>query len=114
MKRIRKNERKKIFVKKIKSLLNEMDKKEIQKYYKNQLRKLKKHNKFTFKIANLKFLTLNMMNLKRDIIIRKKYDFLNTENSASEIVGYKPSKNFKKSYTEFQCYPSQMLLREMI
>ena len=35
--------------------------------------------------------------LKKDILnLEKKYDFLNHENSPSQTVGYKPSKNFKK------------------
>ncbi len=75
-----------------------MDKKEIQKYYKNQLRKLKKHNKSYFQNSKPEISDAEYDELKKEILLlEKKYDFLNTENSASEIVGYKPSKNFKKS-----------------
>jgi DNA ligase (NAD+) len=36
--------------------------------------------------------------LKKEILdLEKKYKFLNSDNSPSKIVGYKPSKNFKKS-----------------
>ena len=39
-----------------------------------------------------------MMNLKKEIIrFRKNYNFLKSKNSPSKIVGFKPSKNFKKS-----------------
>ena len=41
-----------------------------------------------------------MMNLKKEILLlEKKYNFLKSKNSPSKIVGYKPSKNFKKSFT---------------
>ncbi len=75
-----------------------MDKKEIQKYYKNQIKKLKKHNKFYFEKSRPEITDAEYDELKKEIIfLEKKYDFLKSENSTSVIVGYKPSKNFKKA-----------------
>ncbi len=75
-----------------------MDKKEIQKYYKNQLRKLKKHNKSYFENSKPEITDAEYDQLKKELLLlEKKHNFLNIENSASDIVGYKPSKNFKKA-----------------
>ena len=44
-----------------------------------------------------KLVTQTMMLLKKEIInLEKKYKFLNHKNSPSKVVGFKPSKNFKK------------------
>ena len=40
---------------------------------------------------------MSMIKLKQNILsLEKKYDFLESENSPSKIVGFKPSKTFKK------------------
>ena len=39
-----------------------------------------------------------MMNLKNNILLlEKNMTFLNSKNHQSKVVGYKPSKNFKKA-----------------
>ena len=45
----------------------------------------------------LKFQILNLIYLKKEIIeLEKKYDYLKSKNSPQIIVGFRPSKNFKK------------------
>ena len=74
-----------------------MDKKELKKYHKTQLIKLKKYNKLYFEKSKPEVTDAEYDKLKKEILsLEKKYNFLKSEKSVSEIVGYKPSKNFKK------------------
>ncbi len=74
-----------------------MDKKEIQKYYRDNIKKLKKYNKFYFEKSKPEVTDAEYDKLKKELIsLESSYDFLRSNNSLSEIVGYKPSKNFKK------------------
>ncbi len=74
-----------------------MDKKGLKKYYKTQLIRLKKYNKLYFEKSKPEVTDAEYDKLKKEILsLEKKYNFLKSEKSVSEIVGYKPSKNFKK------------------
>ncbi len=75
-----------------------MDKKEIQKYHKNQISKLKEYNKSYFDKNKPEVTDSEYDKLKKEILLlEKKYAYLKSENSISELIGYKPSKNFKKA-----------------
>ena len=54
-----------------------MDKKEIQKYYKNQLRKLKKHNKSYFQNSKPEISDAEYDELKKEILLLEKKKILN-------------------------------------
>jgi len=75
-----------------------MEKKKIQTKYKNYLKLFQKYNKYYFEKNEPLVLDKDFDNLKKDIIsLEKKYNFLNSKNSPSKSVGFKPSKNFKKA-----------------
>ena len=68
-----------------------MDKKEIQKYYKDNLKKLKKYNKFYFEKSKPEVTDAQYDKLKKELLsLESSYDFLKSNNSLSEIVGFKP------------------------
>jgi len=78
--------------------LNEMDKKEIETNYKKKIKLLTNYNKNYYDKSNPLVSDKEYDNLKQDILLlEQKYKFLNSSNSPSKTVGYKPSKNFKKS-----------------
>ena len=75
-----------------------MNKKKIQSEYKNKIKLITRFNKFYYDGSKPKVSDKEYDELKKDIILlEKKYEFLNSKNSPSKIVGYKPSKNFQKA-----------------
>ena len=75
-----------------------MDKKEIQREYQNKIKLVNKYNKHYYDISKPLVDDKVYDDLKNNIILlEKKYDFLKSKKSPSEIIGYRPSKNFKKA-----------------
>ncbi len=75
-----------------------MNKNLIKKKYKKKIELLTYYNRKYFNDNISEISDLEFDNLKREIIeLEKRYDFLKSENSPQLIVGYKPSKNFKKA-----------------
>ena len=74
-----------------------MKKSEIQKIYKNKLSLINKHNESYYDKSSPIISDSEYDILKKDLLeLEKKYKFLVDKNSLSNLVGYKPSKNFKK------------------
>ena len=74
-----------------------MNKKEIQKKYDKKIKLIDNYNKFYYSKNSPLVSDKEYDDIKNDILyLEKKYKFLNSEKSPSKIVGYKPSKNFKK------------------
>ena len=70
----------------------------IKKKYKEKIKVLNYYNKKYYNENISKISDEDFDNLKKKILLLEtKYKFLKSRNSPSEIVGYKPSKNFKKS-----------------
>ena len=75
-----------------------MNKKEIVKEYLEKLKILKGYNKFYYDKSNPKISDKKYDQLKTAILLMEtKHDFLKSKDSPSKVVGYKPSKNFKKA-----------------
>jgi len=75
-----------------------MNKKEIQKKYNKKIRLLDDYNKHYYAKSSPLVTDSKYDKIKNDIyILEKKYNFLTSEKSPSKVVGYKPSKNFKKT-----------------
>ena len=75
-----------------------MNKKELVKEYLKKLKLLKDYNKFYYDKSNPKISDKKYDQLKSNILLMEtRYDFLKSKDSPSEVVGYKPSKNFKKA-----------------
>ena len=92
-----------------------MKKKEIQNLYKKKIELLNKFNKFYYQKSKPLVSDGKYDELKKEIILfEKKYSFLKSQNSPSKLVGYKPSKNFKKIYTEYLCFHLLMHLQRRI
>ena len=69
----------------------------IKKEYLNKISKLENYNEAYYDKNSPKISDSEYDDLKKEIIdLEKKYKFLNHEKSPSKIVGFKPSKNFKK------------------
>ena len=74
-----------------------MDNEKIKKDYLNKINILQNHNKAYYEKNKPKISDAEYDNLKRKILVlEKKYKFLNSSESPSKRVGFKPSKNFKK------------------
>jgi DNA ligase (NAD+) len=74
-----------------------MGKKEIENQYKLKIELINKYNKFYYDKSTPKVSDKQYDELKTEILnLESKYDYLKSKNSPSQIVGYKPSKNFKK------------------
>ena len=74
-----------------------MIKKKIEKEYNKKIKKLVELNKFYYEYNNPKVDDKEYDILKKDILrFESNYPYLKSENSPSLIVGFKPSKNFKK------------------
>jgi DNA ligase (NAD+) len=74
-----------------------MNKKDILDEYKKKIQSLKQHNKKYYNDNSPIISDAEYDQLKVEIIsLEKKYSFLKDLKSPSKIVGYKPSKNFKK------------------
>ena len=75
-----------------------MKRKEIEKKYIKKLKILNNYNKSYYDNNSPKIDDQTYDKLKSEIILLEtKYNFLKSKNSPSKIVGYKPSKNFKKA-----------------
>ena len=69
----------------------------IKKNYEKKVEQLLKHNENYYDKNNPIISDKDYDELKIEIIkLEKKYDFLDHNNSPSKIIGFKPSKNFKK------------------
>ena len=77
--------------------MNEMKKKQIEAKYNNFIKDIKKFNEYYFIKSKPIVSDEDYDSLKLKIInLEKKYNFLKSKDSPSQIVGHKPSKNFKK------------------
>ena len=75
-----------------------MTKKEIEKIYQNKIELINDYNKFYYNKNSPKVSDKKYDELKKEILsLEDKYKFLKSKESPSKIVGYKPSKNFKKA-----------------
>ena len=75
-----------------------MNKKNIQKNYNDKIKLINKYNVNYYDKSNPIVNDEVYDNLKKEILkLETDYNFLKSENSPSKVVGYKPSKNFKKS-----------------
>lgn len=74
-----------------------MDNKKIEKNYNQKIKELIKLNKLYYDESNPAVDDNQYDKLKSEILsLEKKYDFLKNKNSPSRIVGFKPSRNFRK------------------
>ena len=74
-----------------------MNKKEIQKDYNKKIKLFNDYNKYYYDDSSPIVSDKEFDELKHNILLlEKKYNFLNSKKSPSQIVGYKPSKNFNK------------------
>ena len=74
-----------------------MDKNKIKKRYNDKIQNLVKLNKHYYDLSKPLVNDDEYDQLKEDILaLEKKYNFLESKNSPSKIVGFKPSKIFKK------------------
>ena len=74
-----------------------MDKKKLKKKYNIYINNIKKYNRSYFNNNKPLITDAEYDELKSKILnLEKKFDFLNSKNSPSKSIGYKPSKNFKK------------------
>ena len=74
-----------------------MDKNKIKKEYNEKIQNLVKLNKHYYDLSKPLVNDHEYDQIKADILsLEKKYNFLESENSPSKIVGFKPSKTFKK------------------
>ena len=70
---------------------------EIKKKYRKKINEILKHNENYYDKNNPLISDKDYDELKREILdLEKKYKFLISDNSPSKIVGFKPSKNFRK------------------
>ena len=75
-----------------------MNKKEIQIQYKKKIKLINEFNRFYYDKNKPIITDEEYDRLKKDILLLEtKYPFLESKNSPSKIIGYKPSKNFKKA-----------------
>ena len=75
-----------------------MDKKEIKKQYKEKIKLLNRYNQYYYDKNKPLVNDKNYDELKISILLlEQKNDFLKSKKSPSKIIGFKPSKNFKKS-----------------
>ena len=75
-----------------------MDKNLIKKSYKEKIKLLNYYNKKYYIDSISEISDKKFDNLKKEIIdLEKNYNFLSSDKSPQLQVGYKPSKNFKKS-----------------
>ncbi len=74
-----------------------MDTNKIKKEYKKKIKKLVQLNKHYYDLSKPLVNDYEYDKIKSEILsLEKKYDFLESINSPSKIVGFKPSKTFKK------------------
>ena len=76
-----------------------MDKTKIKKDYIRKIQKFVKLNKHYYDFSKPLVDDKDYDQIKEEILaLEKKYNFLKDKNSPSKIVGFKPSKNFKKVF----------------
>ena len=76
-----------------------MDKNKIKKKYNEKIQNLVKLNKHYYNLSKPLVNDHEYDQIKAEILsLEKKYNFLESENSPSKIVGFKPSKTFKKVF----------------
>jgi len=74
-----------------------INKSKIKNFYNKKIKLLDTYNKFYYEKSSPKVTDKTYDKLKKETqLLEEKYDFLKSKNSPSKIVGYKPSKNFKK------------------
>ena len=74
-----------------------MNKKEIEKEYKKKVSKLKKYNKSYYLESQSIISDKGYDDLKNEVLkLEANYKFLSSNYSPSKVVGYKPSKTFRK------------------
>ena len=74
-----------------------MIKKNIESEYKKKIKLLTNYNKNYYDTSKPLVSDKEYDDLKKSVLIlESKYDFLNSENSPSKVVGFKPSKKFQK------------------
>ena len=74
-----------------------MNEKILKKEYSKKISDLQKHNQAYYDKSDPLITDSEYDNLKKEIIyLEKKYDFLKNKGSPSLLVGFRPSKNFKK------------------
>ena len=74
-----------------------MKKQKIEDLYKDKIKEYKHHNFLYFEKSSPKLSDASFDALKNEILnLEKKYKFLNSKDSPSNALGFKPSKNFKK------------------
>ena len=71
--------------------------KNIKQNYQNKINEFKKHNKLYYENSSPKISDKEFDKLKKKILeLEKKYTYLKSNFSPSQVVGFKPSKNFLK------------------
>ena len=74
-----------------------MEKNKVKKIYQKKIKELINHNENYYDKNSPKISDSEYDSLKKKIIkLEKKYKFLTSSNSPSKIVGFEPSKNFRK------------------
>jgi len=74
-----------------------MNKKKIENQYKKKIKLIKIYNEYYYDKSQPKVTDKEYDELKREILsLESDYNFLKLKDSISQIVGFKPSKNFKK------------------
>jgi DNA ligase (NAD+) len=74
-----------------------MIKKKIEFQYKRKIKLINNYNKFYYDKSQPKITDFEYDQLKKEILLlEQKYEFLNSKISPANVVGFKPSKNFKK------------------
>ena len=74
-----------------------MDKNKVKKEYNKKIQNLVKLNKHYYELSKPLVNDYEYDQIKADILsLEKKYGFLESANSPSKTVGFKPSKTFKK------------------
>ncbi len=69
----------------------------IQNEYLKKIKLFQQYNKFYYDKSDPKITDSEFDSLKKEILeLENKYNFLNSDNSPSKSIGFKPSKNFKK------------------
>ena len=76
-----------------------MERNKIKKEYNKKIKKLVQLNKYYYELSKPLVNDHEYDQIKSEILsLEKKYDFLESKNSPSKAVGFKPSKTFKKVF----------------
>ena len=76
-----------------------MEKNKIKKEYNKKIKNLVKLNKYYYEFSKPLVNDYEYDQIKTEILsLEKKHNFLTSQNSPSKIVGFKPSKTFKKVF----------------